>query len=78
MLEVGEAVDHRDGCMGRKLLDRSVGVGPDHHSRDVPGEDAGRVGDRLPPAQLHIPLVEVQGVAAELEHPDLERDPGTR
>src|SRR5690606_9144398 len=52
--------------------------GADHDAVDVAGEDTGRVPDGLAAAELDVAGREEQGVAAELERPDLEGHAGAR
>ncbi len=76
MLQVVEGVDHRDLRAGRQGPHRLVAEGPVRDPRDVAGEDAGRVLDGLPAPELQVLGAEVEGLAAELDHGDLEGDPG--
>jgi hypothetical protein len=55
-----------------------MGEGADHDAVDIAREHAGGVGDRLAAAELNVARREKQRVAAELPHPDLERDAGAR
>ena len=76
MVEVRQAVDHRDGGVGGELLDGGVAEGAQHHDVDVLAEGAGEVGDRLALAQLAVGGTEEDGAAAELGHGRLEAGPG--
>src|SRR3712207_5599919 len=73
---VGEAVYDGDlGGLG-ELLDLLVVEGPDHDGVYVAGEDAPGVRRGLPLADLYLLRQQVEGVAAELVHADLEGDAG--
>ena len=73
---VREAVYYGDvGCAG-EFLQVPVVEGTDHYGVDVAGEDAARVGRRLAFADLYLLWAQVERVAAELVHPDLEGDAG--
>src|SRR5215207_2118784 len=65
-----------DGDLGglRQLLGLLVVEGPDHDGVYVAGEDAAGVRRGLAPAYLYLLRQQVEGVAAELVHPDLEGD----
>src|SRR5690606_21137912 len=51
-------------------------VGTEHHAIDIARKHTRRVADRLAPPDLHLVRAEYHGIAAELLHPDLERNPG--
>ena len=76
MAGVGEAVDdgHR-GVLGH-FQQAFMGVGAHHDGIDVAAENLRGIGDGLAAAQLHVGRGEVDHVAAELAHPDLEADAG--
>ncbi len=72
---IGQPVDHRDGCVGRELLDIGLGERPDHDRVEVAREDDGRVLDRFAAPELEVTRGEVEPGAPELVDPDLERNP---
>ncbi len=76
--QVGESVDHRDGCVFRQLFDVGVGEGTNHDAVDVAGKDARGVGNGLTTPELDIARRQEQGVAAELVGAHLEGDASTR
>src|SRR5215213_7555010 len=76
MVEVGKAVyDGHLGCIS-ELLDLLVGEGTHHYGVYVAGEDTARIRGGLALAHLYLLRQEVEGVAAQLVHADLERDAG--
>ena len=70
-----QPVDHRHGGMLRELEQHVVLEGADHDGVDIPRQHAGGVGDGLAAAELHLLAGQHDGVAAELAHRDVERDP---
>src|SRR3712207_3709539 len=76
MMLIGEAV--YDGHLGGvgELLDLLVVEGPDHDGVYVAGEDAASVRRGLALTHLYLLRQQVEGVPAELVHPDLEGDAG--
>ncbi len=78
MLQVIQAVDDGDrGCRGQ-TLHGSVVKGTVENGIHVAAEHAGRVLHRLPSPQLQVLRIQEQRRAAELGHPDLEGDAGSR
>jgi hypothetical protein len=73
---VREAVYDGDVGGTGKLFQIPVVEGAYHDGVDVAGEDAARVGWGLALADLDLLRAQVQRVAAELVHPDLEGDSG--
>jgi len=55
-----------------------VGEDAGHDALDVPGHDAGDVGDAFALAQADLRRAEVQRVAAEVLHANLEGDAGAQ
>src|SRR5215217_451681 len=74
VMGVCEAVYDWDLCGPGELLEFLVVEGPDHDGVYVAGEDAARVRRGLPLAYLYLLGQQVEGVAAELVHADLEGD----
>src|SRR5215212_1208595 len=76
MVEVGKAVyDGHLGCVS-ELLDLLVGEGTHHYGVYVAGEDTARIRGGLALAHLYLLRQQVEGVAAQLVHSDLEGDAG--
>jgi hypothetical protein len=75
MLAQRQAVDHGNPRLGRKLDDDLVRPGPRHDRVDEPLEVLRHVPHGFTGAQHDI-LGQVDGMAAELRHARLERDPG--
>jgi len=75
VFSIGQPVDHGHGGVLRQVPHRPVGVGARHDGVHPPGEIPGHIGDALPRAQLDVLRGQVDGLAAELTHPDLEGDP---
>ncbi len=75
MVVVGEAVDHGDLGRAREREDGLVLERPRLDHVTHPGEHPGGVVDRLAPSEVDLAGLEVEGVAAELCHPDLEGHP---
>ena len=71
--QISQAVDNRDRGVFGQIGDGFVRESARHDAVDVAREDFGGVGDRLATAELDVARGEKQGVAAELEHADLER-----
>ena len=51
---LGQAVDHRDGGMGGEFLEVALLEDADHDRVDEARQHAGRVGDGLAAAELHL------------------------
>jgi len=75
MFLVVEAVDHRDGCTPSQFLDVLSLERAVHDAIHIAAQDLRGVGDRLAAANLQVVRAEEERMAAELRHPDLERDP---
>jgi hypothetical protein len=75
MVLIGQAVDHRNARMAREAINDVLLEGADHDQVDHARDHLGYVLDRLAPAQLRVPRVEVDGGTAELRHAGLERYP---
>jgi hypothetical protein len=72
---IGEAVDDRNRRPPGQHVATLLGEGADHDAVAVAAEHAGGVLDGLAAGDLRALRGEVHGVAAELDHPDLERHP---
>ena len=75
---VGQAIDHRHGGMLCEFDQRLVGHRAHHDDVDIAGQDARRVRDGLAAAELHVGMVQNDGLAAELPHGDIERNARAR
>ena len=76
--QIGEAVDHRHRREARQLLGDVVPEGADDDGVAVAAEHARGVAQRLAAADLRALRGEIDGVAAELVHADLEADARAR
>ena len=80
MQEIGQAVDHRNGAVPSKRLGLGVVKRPDHDAIHVSREDARRVAKAfrvLAAAEVRLGGGEHDRMPAQVEHPDLEGDPGS-
>ena len=73
-----QPVDHRHLCPVGKLRDHLVRPRPHDDRLHVAGQDARRVGHRLASRELELVAPQDQRRAAQLGHPDLERDARAR
>ena len=73
---IGEAVDHRHGCVTGEIVELLGVVRTDHDRIDIARQDARRVGNGLAAADLAVRRAENDRIAAELAHRHLERDAG--
>ena len=75
---VGQGVDHRHAGVFGELHELRMLGRADHDDVDVARQHARGVGDRLAAAEMRVDRRQHNGLAAELAHADLERDPGAR
>ena len=74
----GEHVDHRDRAVLGELLEHLVRPGAHADGGDVAREHERRVAHRLAARELQLVGAQHDGVAAELVHADVEREPRAR
>ena len=74
MVVARQPVDHRHLRPVGQLRDHLVRARPDHDRLHVAGQNARRVPHRLAARELELVAAQDQRRAAELGHPDLERD----
>src|SRR5438477_12859054 len=71
--QIGEPIYHRNFAVPRELLDRLVGIDPQHHDVGHPSNDARDIGNALAATEAHFRRREVDAVPAELRRADVER-----
>ena len=74
MVIVGQGVDDRDRGVASQLLDPGLLEGPNRDRTEVAGQDSGRVGDGLAPAELELVGAEGYGQHAQTPGSGLEAD----
>jgi hypothetical protein len=74
MAAIGQAVDHGDCGIVRKLGQRGVQVRAHHERIGIAREHLRRIGNRLAAAELGVGVIETDRLPAELTHGDIEGD----
>ena len=69
---VGQPVDHRNRRMFGHLQKRRLLEGADHDHVHIARQHAGRIGNGLAMAKLHVRPGQDHGLPAHLAHPDIE------
>src|SRR5215813_852865 len=78
MRGVGQPVDHWNGSVAGQIIQLPRLVGADHDRVDIARQDARGIGYGLATAELAVGSTEIDRLAAELAHGDLERHAGPR
>ena len=77
MVQVGQAIDHRDRGVPCQFLHLLVGEGADHDAVQIAGEQTPDIRHALPHPQAQVMVVQEEGQPTQLKHADFKGHPRT-